>query len=218
MENLYLKYEMKKHANYFILPSYTFGKACDNAYADMARHVLHIVEKPFGDKSVRETAKEEAKNFLKVQLRVVRFKSQNDFDKWHTGTCRELIKIYKRNECFDENEQPSFTYGHAQKWLNMLFKYLYVYEYSDEFKDFFKDKAELTKLLHVPIDAKILEEAHKTFGLKKPNCGWSQMDENTYRDYQQELRNKITKNLDPPCGKEDGKIPFYWKLMLWSKS
>lgn len=218
MENeLYREYKLKKHANYFVLPSYTFDKACNNAYADMARHVLHIVEKPLGEKSVRETAKEEAKNFLKVQLRVVRFKSQNDFDKWHTGTCRELIKIYKKNECFDENEQPSFTYGHAQKWLNMLFKYLYVYEYDDEFKDFFKDKTELIKLLHVPIDTKILEEAHKAFGLEKPNCGWSQMDENTYMDFQQKLKDKIMANSNPPYGEEDGRIPFYWELMVWSK-
>ena len=218
MENeLYREYKLKKHANYFVLPSYTFDKACNNAYADMARHVLHIVEKPLGEKSVRETAKEEAKNFLKVQLRVVRFKSQNDFDKWHTGTCRELIKIYKKNECFDENEQPSFTYGHAQKWLNMLFKYLYVYEYSDEFKDFFRDKTKLIKYLHIPIDEKIFEEANKVFGLEKPNCGWSQMDENTYKDYQEGLIKNIIKNPNPPYGEEDGRIPFYWELMVWSK-
>lgn len=41
-----------------------------------------------------------------------------------------------------------------------------VYEYSDEFKDSFKDKTELIKYLHVPIDEKILEEAHKVFKLK----------------------------------------------------
>lgn len=47
MENeLYREYKLKKHANYFVLPTYTFDKACNNAYADMARHVLHIVEKP----------------------------------------------------------------------------------------------------------------------------------------------------------------------------
>ena len=44
-KDLYVGYTLKKHANYFILPSYTFGKACDNAYADMARHVLHIIKK-----------------------------------------------------------------------------------------------------------------------------------------------------------------------------
>ena len=160
MENeLYREYKLKKHANYFVLPTYTFDKACNNAYADMARHVLHIVEKPLGEKSVRETAKEEAKNFLKVQLRVVRFKSQNDFDKWHTETCNELITNYKG--CVDDKGRPSFTYGHAQKWPNMLFKYLYVYEYSDEFKDFFRDKPELIKFLHVPIDKTIFKEAYK---------------------------------------------------------
>lgn len=216
MENeLYREYKLKKHANYFVLPTYTFDKACNNAYADMARHVLHIVEKPLGEKSVRETAKEEAKNFLKVQLRVVRFKSQNDFDKWHTETCNELITNYKG--CVDDKGRPSFTYGHAQKRLNMLFKYLYVYEYSDEFKDFFRDKPELIKFLHVPIDKTIFKEAYKNFGLKKPNGTWSQMDGNTYKDYQRELRNKITANANPPYGEDDGRIPFYWELMVWHK-
>lgn len=49
-KDLYVGYTLKKHANYFILPSYTFGKACDNAYADMARHVLHIIKKIDKDK------------------------------------------------------------------------------------------------------------------------------------------------------------------------
>lgn len=214
MENLYSKYEMKKHANYFILPSYTFKKACDNAYADMARHVLHITEKKDKDK---RKLRDIAECLFKKQLLIIQLDSQSAFDEWHTDTCRELIKIYESNNCFDENKQPSFTYGHAQKWLNMLFKYLYVYEYGDEFKDFFKDKTELIKLLHVPIDTKILEEAYKAFGLEKPNCGWSQMDENTYMDFQQKLKDEIMANSNPPYG-EDGKIPFYWELMVWSKS
>lgn len=52
-------------------------------------------KEPLKKKSAREIAKENAKNFLKGQLRVIRFKSQNDFDKWHTKTCNELITNYK---------------------------------------------------------------------------------------------------------------------------
>lgn len=173
MENLYLKYEMKKHANYFILPSYTFGKACDNAYADMARHVLHITEKKDKDK---RKLRDIAECLFKKQLLNIKFDSQSTFDEWHTETCEKLIDIYRDNKCIDKNGQPSFTYGHAQKWLNVLFKYLYVYEYSDEFKDFFKDKTKLIKYLHIPIDDTILEEACKDFKLEKPYRGWSQMN------------------------------------------
>lgn len=117
----------------------------------------------------------------------------------------------------DDKGQPSFTYGHAQKWLNMLFKYSYVYEYSDEFKDFFKDKTELIKYLHVPIDDTILEEACKDFKLEKPDRGWSQMNKNTCMAFQQKLKDKIMANSNPPYGEEDGRIPFYWELMVWSK-
>ncbi len=213
-KDLYVGYTLKKHANYFILPSYTFGKACDNAYADMARHVLHIIKKTDKDK---RKLRDIAEYLFKKQLLNIKFDSQSAFDEGHTDTCRALIKIYKRNKCFDKNRQPSLTYGHAQKWLNMLFKYLYVYEYSDEFKDFFKDKTELIKYLHVPIDEKILEEADEVFGLEKPLCGWSQMNKKTYIGFQQTLKDKITANLNPPYGEEDGKIPFYWELMVWSK-
>lgn len=215
MENLYSKYEMKKHANYFILPSYTFKKACDNAYADMARHVLHITEKKDKDK---RKLRDIAECLFKKQLLNIKFDSQSTFDEWHTETCEKLIDIYRDNKCIDKNGQPSFTYGHAQKWLNMLFKYLYVYEYSDEFKDFFKDKTELIKYLHVPIDDTILEEACKNFKLEKPDRGWSQMNKNTYMAFQQKLKDKIMANSNPPYGEEDGKIPFYWELMVWSKS
>ena len=122
-KDLYVGYTLKKHANYFILPSYTFGKACDNAYADMARHVLHIIKKTDKDK---RKLRDIAEYLFKKQLLNIKFDSQSAFDEGHTDTCRALIKIYKRNKCFDKNRQPSLTYGHAQKWLNMLFKYLYV--------------------------------------------------------------------------------------------
>lgn len=92
-----------------------------------------------------------------------------------------------------------------------------VYEYSDEFKDFFKDKTELIKCPHVPIADTILEEACKDFKLEKPDRGWSQMNKNTYMAFQQKLKDKIMTSSNPPYGEEDGKIPFYWELMVWSK-
>lgn len=213
-ETLYMEYKIKRNANYFLLPNYTFSKACNNAYADMARHVLHITEKKDKDK---RKLRDIVECLFKKQLLNIKFDSQSTFDEWHTETCEKLIDIYRDNKCIDKNGQPSFTYGHAQKWLNMLFKYLYVYEYSDEFKDFFKDKTELIKYLHVPIDDTILEEACKDFKLEKPDRGWSQMNKNTYMAFQQKLKDKIMTSSNPPYGEEDGKIPFYWKLMVWSK-
>lgn len=213
-ETLYMEYKIKRNANYFLLPNYTFSKACNNAYADMARHVLHITEKKDKDK---RKLRDIVECLIKKQLLKIKFDSQSAFDEWHTETCEKLIDTYRDNKCIDKNGQPSFTYGHAQKWLNMLFKYLYVCEYSDEFKDFFRDKPELIKFLHVPIDKTIFKEAYKNFGLKKPNGTWSQMEGKTYKDYQRELKNKITANANPPYGEDDGSIPFYWELMVWHK-
>lgn len=43
------------------------------------------------------------------------------------------------------------------------------------------------------------------------------MNKKTYIGSQQTLKDKITANLNPPYGEEDGRIPFYWELMVWSK-
>lgn len=58
-----MEYKIKRNANYFLLPNYTFSKACDNAYADMARHVLHIKDETDKEKeNLRDAAKDLLKN------------------------------------------------------------------------------------------------------------------------------------------------------------
>ena len=41
---------MNKYANYFLMPPFKFKRACDMAYADMARHALRIDNKPDEEK------------------------------------------------------------------------------------------------------------------------------------------------------------------------
>ena len=203
---------MNKYANCFLMPPFKFEKACDKAYADMARHTLRI------DKMVDAEKKKElrkcATNYLEYECIALSCYSQEEFNKWHDTTCKYLIEIYK--DCKDKMGKQSFCYGHAQKWLNMLFKYLYVYEFVDEFKDYFVSRSNLPEWLHIPLDKKIIEKAEEDFELQKPSCNWSRMDEIQYQNYQAKLKEKVRLNPNPPDGNPDGKVPFYWELMVWS--
>lgn len=73
---------------------------------------------------------------------------QTDFDSWHHRTCDALIDCYLSNEIL-------FTYGHAQKWINMTFKYLYMLEAVP--LDF------VLPFLHIPIDNIVLERAENSW-------------------------------------------------------
>lgn len=206
-------YSMKQYAYYFVMPEYTFEKACNAAYADMSRHALRINNK---NDSQKDTFRKQASDLLKVELeKLPNYKSCSDFDAWHKKVCNELIKIYKG--CEDAKGDESFCYGHAQKWLNMLFKYIYVFEFTDAtFKDYFDVREDVINCLHVPLDNKILEYAKTEFELSKPKCSWSKLSEKDYLDYQNKLKDKVRSNTKPPYSNPDGKIPFYWELMVWS--
>ena len=205
---------MNKYANYFLMPPFVFEKACNMAYADMARHTLRIDNKSEEEK---KNLREGATNYLKGRCKALSCSSQVAFDDWHDETCNHSIEIYKDcKDCKDKTEKPSFCYGHAQKWLNMLFKYLYVYEFDDEFKDYFVVRSNLPGWLHIPLDNKIIKKAEEDFGLQKPSSSWSRMDEKPYKDYQAELKKRVSSNAKPPYGNPDGKVPFYWELMVWS--
>ena len=118
-------------------------------------------------------------------------KSQDEFDKWHKKTTEKIRDWYRKKEV-------DFTYGHAQKWLNMALKYLYTLGACD-----FK---ELTRFFHPPLDNYILQAAKKMLGINKPHDAWSTWDDySDYLNYQKQLRDKI-----------DGQSLFRWEFHTWN--
>ena len=69
-------------------------------------------------------------------------KGQDLYDSWHRSVSDKIKRLYSE-------QGIRFTYGHAQKWINMTIKYLYMLE-TDTFTDVFK-------WLHVPLDNYILD-------------------------------------------------------------
>ncbi len=66
---------------------------------------------------------------------------------WHKKVCDDLVKLSIKSHAFADN---GFTYGHAQKWVNMTMKYILLMGLWDT------ELAHIKPYLHIPIDNYIL--------------------------------------------------------------
>jgi hypothetical protein len=94
-----------------------------------------------------------------------------------------------------------FSYGLAQKWLNITIKNMIVMEKWDS------QLAKVKHYLHVPVDNYILDGARADFEdivtSKKP---WSKWNYEEYKIFQKALRKKL--NVTPP---------IVWEFDVWVK-
>ena len=87
-----------------------------------------------------------------------------NFDKIHNDMCVNLIKKYE-NVKIKNTDETAFSYGNAQKWVNMTMKYLYVignvFLNSKANNDFITNYAEkineFSDKIHIPVDSYILQ-------------------------------------------------------------
>ena len=120
-------------------------------------------------------------------------KSQKDYDAWHFARCVNIRSLYRE-------AGVEFHFGQAQKWLNMMIKYLYMIG-ECTFDGIFQ-------YLHVPLDNYVFDVAQKELGIKRPKVAWSRWDDynRQYWFYQNELRTRIH---DYP--------PLRWEFKYWMK-
>lgn len=117
--------------------------------------------------------------------------TQESFDKWHQETCDMIREPY-------EKVGIEFSWGQAQKWINMTIKYLYVIG-SCSFDGIFQ-------FCHVPVDNYVIHIAKQELKLTAPKYNWSKWTYSQYVDYQGKLRSRIH-NLSP----------LRWELKSWVK-
>ena len=95
------------------------------------------------------------------------------FNSWHCSLCHKLINCYETALESDEY----FTYGNAQKWVNMTMKYLYliysIFSVYAESNNKFVDSCgehidKISKFLHVPVDSYIIESVWDNESIKLP--------------------------------------------------
>ena len=110
------------------------------------------------DKEKAKTAKDNAVIYLEERIKKLNnLNSYDDFDNWHKITCDEIknkfIEIKKDNK-------EIFTYGNAQKVVNMTFKYLYMISNSslyNESNDVLKIVNSYSEFFHMPSDSYIID-------------------------------------------------------------
>lgn len=189
--------QVNKYADRFLMAEVkNFEGAAHKAYADMARRTLRIKE----DSKERKVLKEQATKILRQAVEDLKNDS-SDFPKWHEKSCNALIACYG----------GQISYGQAQKWLNMLLKYLYVYDVKG-YETLFSQKR--IAALDMPVDSKVIDALRRKYNVKRPTAGWSVWDRNTYRAYQAAARNALQSASDKE--NPDERIPFYWELIHWS--
>lgn len=135
---------------------------------------------------------------------------QEIFDKEHNRICEEIIKTY--------SEISEFTYGQAQKWLNMTFKYVLMIEGNSVLKSY----------LHIPVDSYIMQavgsdipdlkyclklecvpKKNGTVGKYSENSSkpWSKWDYEEYIAFQNSIRTAIAES--------DYNSPIEWENEAW---
>ncbi len=97
-------------------------------------------------------------------------KDKKGYDDWHKQTCCNIKKQFE--DIKDEKENEAFTYGNAQKVVNMTMKYLYLLSKSSQVKsckvlNSVKKKA---AFLHMPIDSYIIDALFENNVLDYKQC------------------------------------------------
>lgn len=167
--------------------------ASSRAYRDMSRTIRFN-----GLPNVtRLKLREKVNDVFKIEILKLNSKSitsQSKFDSWHRSVSDKIKNIY-------QDEGIKLTYGHTQKWINMIIKYLYMLEeYS--FNDIFE-------YLHIPVDNYVISIAKDSLGIKRPKIAWSKWDsyEDQYLKYQNLIREKIATET-----------PLRWEFRCWLKA
>lgn len=160
----------------------------NRAYRDMCR-TLRFGILPIDTKDTTISNLIEAVNVIfKKEIPIINegsITSQEKFDSWHCKVCKNIKLLY--------NEKGiNFTYGQAQKWLNMTIKYLYMLEDEEYSFDC------VFEYLHIPIDNYIFVAVKKELRIDRPNNPWSKLDETEYLKYQKAIREELKKRKYSP--------------------
>jgi len=123
--------------------------------------------------------------------------SQEEFDTWHYETYEKMLKI-SNSYGASEFLKCGFTYGIAQKWLNIAIKNMIVMElWIEEFE-------KVKEYLHATVD-NIIIDASKGIGINlQSESAWSRWSHDVYMDFQNILRYQL-----------GGELPIMWEFDKW---
>jgi hypothetical protein len=103
--------------------------------------------------------------------------SQEQYDEKHQGLCQDMIEYYR-------GKGINFNIGHAQKWINMTMKYLYIYGGVDI--------SGLFCFFHIPVDQYVFKAVKNKLSIRRPCDAWSKInDYAVYIEYQKKIRSEL---------------------------
>lgn len=193
-------------------------KCARRAYLDLARTVKYKYSSSELDKAKKGSKLYEYKNERNAKIfdvckklieSIEKCPGKNaDFDSWHKSVCQQIESTMNNKKL--ELLKEKFTFGQAQKWVNMTLKYLWLL-------DMLPEGISETDL-HVPIDSFILK-ALKDDGIsdisdkdgtyKYKEEAWSRLTTDNYDTIQKEIR-KVAK-------KKENNTPIEWESTAWIK-
>lgn len=158
-------YSLKKREDYEII----LGKAFDDAFNQYARR---------NNKLYANNKQELMKPVIELLFRYFNEECVK-FNDCYNSSIEEAMKIL-----------DNYSYGIAQKFVNMSFKYLYCFDDADEFIGGFEE-------CHMPLDKYTLNWV-KTLGnkdineaMKKINFAWTNIDKDLYNKIQEFIENTL---------------------------
>ena len=128
--------------------------ALDMAYGDATRQgAFNTLALEKGDKTAQKNindVKEKAKEELRQEIARIMEQAPESYDDWQSSMMEKLAKQFEQIKK-KGTEEPAFTYGNAQKWVNMTMKYLWEKRLLSEWSE------DQIRKLHIPIDSYILD-------------------------------------------------------------
>ncbi len=125
--------------------------------------------------------------------------TEQQFIDWEKNLADELKKTYYKNDI------TKYTYGNAQKWINMSIKYLFSSDHIDH-------SHKLFEICFLPIDRIVQDKAYKELGVKKLPVAWSRCDTwQNILDYEKNIKNAIKE-------KTDFNTRLWWECNAWNTS
>lgn len=163
----------KENAINFLLFSY-FGITLDDKKEAIIEAVIKkayddaTLQGAYNTKITSDDLKDQSRKARKKGIRIIKdnlnklfYIEFKEYDDWHIQICKSLLINYNKafKKIIPDEPQMLFSYGNAQKWVNMTIKYLYIlntiFEMSGKDRLFSKVD-DMARNLHVPVDRYII--------------------------------------------------------------
>lgn len=175
-----------------------FGKL-DDPLATASRKAYHDLQRTIhysgAEQEIRNDLRMEIEQIVKLDFPYIFAQNgitQVEYDKWHEALCMKIVSIYQQKGF-------EFHLGQAQKWVNMMMKYLYVIQ--------IPEVERVIPVLHVPIDNYIYQQAEDELHVPRINGCWSKIDSyELYLDYQHAIRKAVET------------APILWEFEAWQRA